>query len=182
MAYGIKIHSNIITDIHLKSFNGLHWALLEKNKTWETKNIMSNKPRTYLLKWEQFKAGASLYCGGFNDDGRWGIASFSSFSSVHHHHTFSVQQFKFISSSQAFPPLTCAFVISHPQVRSLLPHFTLISFLVVRPRSALVPPPRQSAGRLASTYSGHDAAGERIHEGGGGKRDAVAEAAEWLPW
>lgn len=45
------------------------------------------------------------------------------------------------NSSNVFPPHACCFVISDPQVRSHLPHFTLISFLVVRPRSALVPPP-----------------------------------------
>lgn len=94
------------------------------------------------------------------------MASFSSFSSAHLHHTFPVQRFKCVSSSQAFPPLTRSFVIPHPQVCSRF------WFSVHAQPSSL--PPRQSAGRLARTYSAHDAPGERIHEGGGGKRDAVA--------
>lgn len=50
------------------------------------------------------------------------------------------------------------------------------------PRSPPPPAHDNLAAGFASGYSGHDAAGERIHEGGGGKRDAGTEAAERLPW
>lgn len=130
----------------LKKFQ---WALLEKNKTWQTINITSTKMTAYLLKNGSNSNPSFVLAFMMMGDGDCLLFLF----------LFSSPPLC-VSSSQASPPLPCCFVISPLRVRSHSPPFTLISFLAARPR--------QRAGRVASAYSGHDAAGERIREGGGG--------------